>query len=485
MTNYLWTANLGVVPLLRLAAFLLLPLVLALRSLMMFVRLVHDAILNSLKIKTLTYVSVSSFIVKAILLIIVLNSNSYGENQSNSPKETLILAKGEQLELSFPKISQYSIGNKEVLSSKIRQKNSIIYIKGKSMGFTDLIVWSEKQKFHYQVFVISKKNHLEHAKILEVFKRPEWKVSLEGNAIALKGEINSHNQWFVLQELAQKNTKLILQDVSIDRFLKRDLLTSSYRKLSQLGINQFRCDILELPHIDCFGQQLLSANDIKKINAESPLIRWKKTQELAPSRNVRSKLKILSFDLEQGENWQKGLGYLQGQLHQVFEGAFWSMVKLNSVQFRKYWNQVHIVAEPEFILSPNSLANFTIGSEIPFWSKNSQQETQQLEWKFAGLKVQIQISDTNDANKVKVKYQTALTSPIGEQIQGHQQEAELLVDKNQNTILFDISYQSQNSAEQGIPFWKKIPILYKLFADDLGHKNQKKITAIINLSEEE
>ena len=251
-----------------------------------------------------------------------------------------------------------------------------------------------------------------------------------------------------------------------------------------MGLPYFRCEIKEFPHIDCSGLQDLTDREIQKINMFPPIIRWKKFHELSPVGNIRAKIKILSFDLEQGENWQKGLGFLQSQLHQVFEGSFWSMIKSNALQFRKYWNKVQIVAEPEFVATPHSKANFTIGSEIPFWSRNSSNDQLQLEWKFAGLKVQIELFETKNPHISRIKYQTALTSPIGEEIQGHQQEAELHIHDNQNTILFDISYQSQNHSQQGIPFWKKIPVLYQLFADDLTHSNQKKITAIINLSRE-
>ncbi len=448
-------------------------------------RFVHDAINYSSKIKTVTYLSGRYLVVKAILWIFLQNTVSLAQVSTKSGYETLILAKGEQIELNFPKILQYSVGNKEVLGTKLDRSNKTLYIKGKSMGFTDLILWTSSKRFTYQVFVISKKNHLEHARILEVFKSPEWKVTLEGNAIALKGEITSQNQWMVLQDLAVNKSKLVLQDVSIDRFLKRELLTKSYKKLGSLGLSNFRCEIQELPHIDCSGQHNISNQDLKTINNSFPTVRWKRIHELSPSKNIRAKLKILSFDLEQGENWQKGLGFLQGQLHQVFEGSFWSMIKTNAVQFRKYWNKVQIVAEPEFILIPNTKAHFTIGSEIPFWSRNSQNENMQLEWKFAGLKVQIHLLETKNPKTIRIQYHTALTSPVGEQIHGHEQEAELHINDNQNTILFDISYQSQNHSQQGIPFWKKIPILYQLFADDFGHANQKKITAVINLTQED
>lgn len=439
----------------------------------------HDAIINSLKNKTLTYLSVSSSLVKAILIASAILSHVSGQDN----QETLILAKGEQLELTFETIKQYSIGNKDILSSKTTSNGKSLFIKGKSIGYTDLLVWSKNRKKQYQVYVISKKNHLEHAKILEVFKPPHWVVGFEGTSIALKGELKTTNQWLVLQELQHKKITMTLQDVSIDKYLKRELIGSTYKKISSLGIRNFRCEIQELPLMDCIGQNHLSSLEQKILKNKYPYIRWSKFNQLAAPRNIRAKIKLLSFDFEQGEDWQKGFGYLQGQLHQIFDGAFWSMIKFNSVNFKKYWNKVQVLAEPEFTLLPDTKANFSVGSEIPYWSRNNGQEQQQIAWKFAGLKVEITLQTAQDLEKIKVIYHTSLTSPLGEQIQGHDQQAELLVRKNENSILFDINYQSLTNNEQGIPFWKKIPILYHLFADERGHQNQKKITAIINLSE--
>lgn len=404
---------------------------------------------------------------------------------NSADQETLILAKGEQIELNFQKIAQFSVGNREVLSTKIMGRDKILFIKGKSLGYTDLLVWDTKIKKHYQVYVISKKSHLEHAKLIEVFQPPHWQISFEGNSIAVKGEIINMNQWQVLNDLSQSKKNVIFQDISLEKTLKRELLKKIYSMLRKTGIENFRCDIEEIPYIDCHSENILLETQIKYLKKKATYMRWNRLKQFATPRNVRAKIKLLSFDLEEGEDWQKGLGFLKGQLHQIFEGSFWNMIKFNAVHFKKYWNKAQVLAEPEFTLSPDSAANFSVGSEIPYWNRNQDLSTQQnLEWKFAGLKVEIKISSSFDPNQLKVEYQTSLTSPMGEQIQGHQQKAELIINKNENTILFDINYQSLSNSEQGIPFWKKIPILYKLFADDFGHQSQKKITAVINLNDE-
>lgn len=436
--------------------------------------------MNSLKNKTLTYLSVRDSLVKAIFIF---GLNNVHAINLQDDQETLILAKGEQLELAFDQIKQFSIGNKEILSSKNAQQGKSLFIKGKSIGYTDLIVWTKQKKIQYQVYVISKKNHLEHAKILEVFRPPQWQVTFEGNGIALKGELNALNQWQVLQELKLQKINLSLQDVSLEKFLKRDIIRDTYQKISDLGVSDFRCDIKEIPELECIGKNNLNAADLKILLSKIPYLKWSKFKQLTAPRNIRAKIKLLSFDLSQGEDWQKGFGFLQGQLQQIFEGAFWSMIKLNSVHFQKYWNKVQVLAEPEFSLLPDSVASFSVGSEIPYWSKSPDLAQQQIAWKFAGLKVDLKIITATNLDQVKVEYHTSLTTPVGEQIQGHDQKAELLIRKSENTILFDINYQSISNAEQSMPFWKKIPILYDLFADKAGHQSQKKITAIINLSD--
>jgi Flp pilus assembly secretin CpaC len=140
-----WIANFGVVPLLRLAAFLLAPIALcfALRRFSVTAVLEAMAISQSkirdlVKMKHLN-VAITLIFVKAFLLLPVA---AFAQMRASD----IILSKGEQKELSFPGLKNFSVGNAEIISYKFMPKSGKLLVKGKSVGFTDLIVWTEKGK---------------------------------------------------------------------------------------------------------------------------------------------------------------------------------------------------------------------------------------------------------------------------------------------------------------------------------------------------
>lgn len=481
--NYTWIANFGVVPLFLLAAFLLVPLVFALRRLTILVLFVHDAITNSDKIKkTVLFLPDATHNVKAILYLICLFTMKVSVSKASIKEETLILAKGEQMELALKGLKKFSVGNKEVLTTKLDQQGSVLFLKGKSMGFTDLILWEGRKKRHFLVYVISKKHHLEQAKLLEIFEPPQWQVKFEGDDLALNGELLFEHEWKILQRLMTQNYHLRLEGVSLHPSIRRKLITKTYQKLNNLGLEKFQCNILEIPFVNCLMPRTLSQPELALLKDQLPFHRFEAKYILKKPKNVRVKLKILSFDIQEGQHWQKGLDHIKGNLDQLVHGSFQDMVRNNPILFSELANHAHILTEPEFILLPPNTAQFSVGSEIPYTQKDKDDSV--TAWKFAGLSLNLKIEKSAEPNIFSVTYSTELTSPQDQNIQGHKQSANMLIKNNSNVALFDLTFQSLTLSNSGIPFWGKIPLLKNLFASEFNIKSQKKILALLFIGEE-
>src|SRR5690606_32260062 len=91
----------------------------------------------------------SLLFVKALLLFPIA---SFAQNHQTD----IIVAKGEQKELSFTHLKKLSVGNSDVISHKLI-KNKLL-IKGKKIGFSDLIVW-ENSPIKFNIYVLSKQKY--------------------------------------------------------------------------------------------------------------------------------------------------------------------------------------------------------------------------------------------------------------------------------------------------------------------------------------
>lgn len=480
---YIWTANFGVVPLFLLAAFLFEPLVFALRRLIIFVLFVHDAITHSDKIKkAVLYLPDTARYVKAIFRVLTLLFLWCDVSLSKNNEETLILAKGEQIEIKVNGLTKFSIGNKEILSTKIESRNKSIFLKGKTMGFTDLILWETKNTRHFLVYVISKKHHLDQAKISEIFPPPRWNVSFEGDDLSLRGQILFTNEWNIIQKLILQGYRLRIDDVTLHHSIRRRILKNTYSKLKNMGLENYQCYISEIPYVDCILKRSLNTQELTALREQLQFHRFISKNTLESPKNIRAKLKIIAFDIQEGQSWDKGFDYIKGNLHQLIHGSFYQMIKNNPVLFKSLWNHAQILSEPEFSILPPSEAQFSAGSEIPYTHNNESESV--TSWKFAGLLVSIKIEKSTKPNEYTVTYSTELTSPQDQIIQGHKQSAKMLIGNNSNVLLFDISFQAISALDTGLPFWNKFPILKDIFGSKENVRTRKKIMALMHLEQE-
>ena len=148
-----WIANLGVVPLFSFAFFLLAPAFFLFNFLRILVCVVLEDIFLSLSYQfNKQYRAI--FLTCFLLLVKGFIAQSTAFASASSKQKNIFLAKGEQIELDINNLDSFSIGNSEVVQCKYLSKTKKFLVKGKMLGFSDLIIKSgEDQIYHIYVTI--------------------------------------------------------------------------------------------------------------------------------------------------------------------------------------------------------------------------------------------------------------------------------------------------------------------------------------------
>ena len=93
----------------------------------------------------------------------------------------MILAKGEQKEISLEGLKNFSVGNQEVISYKWMPKLGKLLVKGKKVGFTDLVVWSKNGKENFSIYVLSKQKFLKTFQLADALKNLNLAIDIKGS----------------------------------------------------------------------------------------------------------------------------------------------------------------------------------------------------------------------------------------------------------------------------------------------------------------
>jgi len=485
MTNYflssfLCIANLGVEPSIASLFFLFLPAFFSLSFLLHFVCIVLDAITISLrfyifKIRSL-YLSRLWLFVKIFLVSV--NYTTSSAIAEESAIKDIFIGKGEQLTINAGLLSHFSIGNKEVIKSIYRAKERKIYIKGKSIGFSDLVVWNNKNKTTYHIYVSSKREQLNKLKNVETLKRIGLAVSLEGDYALVSGEINSLRAYLAIQKILTLKAENLVFDINLSKKVRNEIFEKIYASSYKFGASKVICKNLKIS-IYC-SIDGLDLNDpvIKDLEKQFFIIFDRKILQFS-DKNYLAKFKIVQVESLNDRNIKVGLSKLSAPLIDLIQGRHLSLIEGESINVSELNIKATLLSEPQTILTLNSKATLSLGGEIPITTtSNIGQNTQ---WKFFGLKIKALLTRKN--GKPFMAYETNLTTPRSKTIQGTKGKAGMYIKRNQYSKLFEIGHTFEQTKLEGIPFLNKIPILKHLFSGSSRSSTYKHIICYINLED--
>ncbi len=481
-----WMANFGVVPCI---------LFLILRFLPNFFLLLARLILETLVGETTKYLYLiyNYFInlkllhiclpyVKTVSIIFTLCCTAPATYPADTTKQ-IILSKGEQRELDASGLKKYSIGSKDIIANKYHSKTQIMLIKGKKIGFTDLIIWKkDKTKIKYHIYVLSKRSQLKIAQLSAIFKKMELETSIDGPLVTITGIVSSLNDYLIIKKLAKKYTNQIFIKATLHNNLKKEIIGDIYFYLYREDYSNISCDVTNITIYCRYSKD--SKNNDNKILKELKKkynINFITTSSHYTKKNYLLKLKLIQIEKKDGAEFSLGLDRFSSSYENIFKNGISSIVFQNKILIQNQQLDISTLASPEIVVHIDQDAKIQIGTEIPFNHRKDNDNTV-VQWKFAGLKILLKI--TRVRGQFILKYTTEFTTPnSANSVSGSKESSSAIIKLNSPIQIFNIGLQTHSVNNGQLPFFSKIPILGNLFISKSNNNNFKKINGLVLLKE--
>lgn len=488
-----WIANLGVVPWLRFLALRRAPIFLWRRLRLFSVTLVLETIsqLRHLQRYTLTKGShflplrrchVKRFVLLAAILPFFL-SIAHGQSQS------LFIAIGEHSELKVPNLKEYSVSNSDTLSHKYRPSQKSLLIRGKRKGHAEVVVWNTNgPKSIWNIYVLSKAKHLKWMETLKALADLGLETKARGRLVRITGSLAEISEWHAFRSLAlelEKQSELtFINEVIAETELKKLLLTDIYHSFFVLHADGVDCKKEKLgPWTTCLlPMEIRERKEIQQLLTTleaNHFIRIENTLESANLSNY--KLTIHLYKLEQRNAMETDLTLERaaGSLSQLNRKDLLALVRGDDFVLGETRFKLNTIADPEIIIRPGKDFEIQMGSDIPYQSQNSDNNSTTL-FRFAGLKVTGLLSRSPLGNIID--YQIELSSPAAEgAITGNKKSSSILITDGVEMNAFKLQYINQGLDQSSLPFVSRIPVLGSLFSDTQQSHEEKLIIGTITL----
>jgi len=467
-----WIANLGVVPLLRLAAFLFAPaaLCLALR------RFSVIAVLEAINISPRKNLVLSNFkllnLTRSLLFVKVLLYFPCAAISAVSPSD-IILAKGEQKEIAITGLKNFSVGNPDVISYKWLPKQGKLLVKGKKVGFTDLVVWKKSGKEVFSLYVLSKQKFLKTFQLADALKNLNLAIDIKGPVMTASGTLTDFSDYLYLQKIKGQFQDQVFFKIGLDSKLRNHIIGQIYKKLYANGFGQVVCQADWLD-ILCFYE---GQNNEALLKQLSNFYRVSFIQQDSRMKHVnyRLKLKLIQAEQMDGREIHMGLDKLKASLSDLFDFGMRKLIDDNFVFLSQSKMELSSLAEPELIINLNTPQVIEIGSQIPYQNIGVQGATviAPIDWRFAGLRIKTKVTEAY--GKLHLDYETEFSRPVDQAISGSKEVSSALLKVGVPLKIFQIGFQTTTKGRQGIPVISQIPILKHLFESKSDQKTYKQI----------
>lgn len=471
-----WIANLGVVPLFSFAFFLFAPDFFNFFFLIVRVCVVFEAISKSLCfLLTFNYrgIFLSRFpsVVKIFLLISTFN------HVSHAAKKDIFLSKGEQIELSVGKLTSFSVGNKEVLKYKYLPKKGKILVKGKSLGFSDLVVWSKKKEV-YHFYVTSKREQLKRMEIAQILKSTSLKTKVSGDIIYVDGEVKTVTAFLLLKNIERKNLENLILNVTISPEVRNKIISNLYKDFYNANYDYIYCKLIKT-NIFCQYTTINRNKNLESRYSKEYLVSFYNQEKEFDHKNYKLTFKIVSTETSKNSASNSGFNSINADLSKLIEKNVLNL-KAENIYLRDNDLLIKLLARPVVTTTVNDSFQIQMGGEVPYLSNEN--EEQKTLWKFAGLKLQGKLSI--DRNSIKLKYKSTITKGGEKGVSGPKGNSSIYLSFNKLNPLFTVQMTESLKGRGSVPGLNKVPILKELFSSTDSSYTSKSITVYVSITEQ-
>ncbi len=468
-----WIENLGVVPLFLLAAFLFLPVFEAFLLRMAFVCFVFDAMGPSHLFRKLRFHKLLYFVKVSLWGLAI-------PCIAQPPSSNLYLAKGEQISLAAPGLKQFSVGNPDILGRKYSPKSKRIYLKGKKLGYSDVIVWSKSGKHIYHAYVLSKSQNLKLAQAANSLKGIGLKTRFEGKKVWAEGRIKNHIDLKRTLQLQKDFKNQVNLQVSLTKKLQKELIAEIYLKLNQRPNLTYFCKLEE--HFPlCNYQAVKQDKKLEKNILQNFGIQLTYHPHRLSSNNLKVQFKFIEIETQEREDFSFGLNRLSTSVANYLNSPR-SLYENNLIQFNGSEYRMKILAEPEVQSILDQKNKIQIGLNIPYKVVN-RDGFASTEWVETGLKVGFKLH--HHQGKILLKYESELSAPSVDQIKTNEQSGSFFPKLGGDYAqIFQIGLEASKKEHSGPLGIQDIPLLGNLLKSHSHLKTYKVFLGFVRINYE-
>ena len=474
-----WIANLGVVPLFSFAFFLALPVAFSLFFLLIRVCLVREPILNPFfnvffKLFRKEFLTLMILVVKGISPTNALSS----EIVTWGGSEEIFLARGEQTELTLPGLKSFSIGNKQVLTHKHNTKAETLIIKGKAIGFSDLVLWKASgEKSTFRFYVTSKRDQLKKMESLQALKKTSLDISVNGELIIAEGEIRTLKEYFIIKNLQERNSKDMTLNVGLSKELRNHLYKLVYENFLKEGVEFISCSTVEA-NITCQFKSTFPPASIELFTNKYS-IKFNSYETLKTLSNYTLKFQFVTLEGSNSNDISSGLDKIKSGFAQT-KNNNQLILETGDIFIQEDDFSSRFVSSQTLKAIIGEKFDLRIGTEIPFKTEVDDQII--TEWKFSGLQLKglLKLKEEN----ILLSYDSELSSPTENGISGPRGKSTVNLSSFEPQIIFTLDIDSQSTNTQGIPIFNEIPVLRSLFQTENGITAHKMVVCILKVERE-
>jgi len=433
-----------------------------------------------------TFLPASAISVKVLSAIYLLGSifSSPSVCATTDNQEVINLAKGEIKEIIWSPLTRYSIGNKEIISVKVIKEQKKVLIKGKHLGLSDLILWGKyNQRRQIQINIIDKRSHQKIYRMATKVKQLGLEAEVVDQSIVLSGEIKNWHQYQKLVQIKKdaQNTKVSLhfEKVKMERKLERIIFTRFLGQLMKLNLTNFDCTPMGV-WIECQESKNDALKESQNYLNQLFLIQWIPQSGTLAMRQFEVQLILQQFENQTGESFSLGLNRLQGNWEQILSDSPLSLIKQNNIHIEDTEYKTSTLAQPKIIGRFETPIKVQVGQEI-LYTQNLGNNTATQQWKFAGLDIDVTLSPMGKG--ILVKFNNSLSQPSGDMITKSSQSSSVIVEEGETEILFDIGFQMKKKDQSRFPGLSRIPLFGSLFKNNFASESYKNVLCLIKIIE--
>jgi hypothetical protein len=397
-----------------------------------------------------------------------------------SPSD-IVLARGEQKELSFQGLKNFSVGNGDIISYKFQAKSGKLLIKGKKVGYTDLVVWANGSKETVSIYVLSKQKFLKTFQLADALKNMDLSIDIKGPVMTASGTLGEFSDYLYLQKIKGQFQDQVFFKINLEAKLRNHIVGQIYKKLYANGFSSVSCQV-DFLDLMCFYEGTDNPNLLKQL-ASFYRVSFIQQDSRLKHRNYMLKLKLVQLERLDGREIHLGMDRLQTSVKDLFEKGVRTLIDNNMLYLSKSHMDLSSLAEPEIVINLNTPQVIEIGSQIPYQNIAQQGAAviAPIDWRFAGLKIKTKVSESY--GKLLLEYETEFSRPVEQAITGSKEISSALLEIGVPMKVFQIGFQTTSKGRQGIPLLSDIPLLKHLFESKSDQKTYKQIYGYVVLEE--